>query len=150
MPDISAPHVFSEILIHATWHCKANMNLISPAIEPNLHQALANICDRTIGVTLLAVNGTQNHVHVAFQVTPAVEIGKFIGKLKGGSAYDINHGTGRKTLEWQRGYGVVSFSKRHAATIIDYIARQKEHHGGDGSGLVAALENCGREAGAGE
>ena len=33
-----------------------------------------------------------------------------------------------KVLEWQRGYGVVSFGKKHLDWVQNYIANQKEHH----------------------
>jgi len=46
----------------------------------------------------------------------------------------------RKALEWQRGYGVVSFGKRNLEWVLDYVNRQREHHA---SGRVKArLEAC--------
>lgn len=30
----------------------------------------------------------------------------------------------RKALEWQRGYGVVSFGKRNLEWVLDYVRRQ--------------------------
>ncbi|MCH8046241.1 MAG: transposase [Planctomycetes bacterium] len=33
-----------------------------------------------------------------------------------------------KRLEWQRGFGVVSFGKAHLDWVLRYIANQKEHH----------------------
>jgi hypothetical protein len=33
-----------------------------------------------------------------------------------------------KRLEWQRGFGVVSFGKKQLPWVLQYIARQKEHH----------------------
>jgi hypothetical protein len=33
-----------------------------------------------------------------------------------------------KRLEWQRGFGVVSFGKKQLPWVLDYIANQKEHH----------------------
>ena len=35
---------------------------------------------------------------------------------------------GHKALEWQRGYGVVSFGRRNIEWILDYIANQQQHH----------------------
>jgi hypothetical protein len=42
-----------------------------------------------------------------------------------------------KTLQWQEGYGVVSFGKRSLAEVIGYIKHQREHHqrGSTHSGL---------------
>jgi hypothetical protein len=45
---------------------------------------------------------------------PTILISEFIGGIKGGSSHDVNHqGQGNaKLLEWQAGYGVVSFGTR--------------------------------------
>lgn len=61
-------------------------------------------------------------------IEPFVTISELVKELKGGSAYDLNQQERSKRLEWQRGYGVVSFGKRQLPWVLDYIARQKEHH----------------------
>jgi hypothetical protein len=33
-----------------------------------------------------------------------------------------------KRLEWQRGFGVVSFGKKQLPWVLRYIANQKQHH----------------------
>jgi hypothetical protein len=35
---------------------------------------------------------------------------------------------------WQEGYGVLSYGEKAIASVLDYIARQKEHHA-NGSSL---------------
>jgi hypothetical protein len=35
---------------------------------------------------------------------------------------------GCKTLEWQAGYGVVSFGTRDLQWVVDYIHNQHTHH----------------------
>ena len=47
----------------------------------------------------------------------------------------------RQVVEWQRGYGVVSFSKRHLDTVVEYVRNQKKHHG-EGT-TIDMLENGG-------
>ena len=37
-------------------------------------------------------------------------------------------GAGRKLLEWQTGYGVVSFGTRDLEWVKAYVRNQKEHH----------------------
>jgi hypothetical protein len=57
-----------------------------------------------------------------------VSISELIGELKGSCAYEINRVQGRKTLNWQRGFGVVSFGRRNLQWVLDYITNQREHH----------------------
>ncbi|HWL92861.1 MAG TPA: hypothetical protein VNT79_04950 [Phycisphaerae bacterium] len=47
---------------------------------------------------------------------------------------------GQKALEWQRGYGVVSFGKRNLNWVLDYVRRQREHHAN--GRIEARLEVC--------
>ena len=53
-----------------------------------------------------------------------------VGKLKGASSHDINQrlGTGRKILEWQPGYGVVSFGTKDLEWVKAYVRDQRRHH----------------------
>jgi putative transposase len=61
---------------------------------------------------------------------PTVLISDFIGQLKGSSAHETNRqfGRGRKILEWQTGYGVVSFGTKGLDWVVAYIRKQSEHH----------------------
>ena len=54
-----------------------------------------------------------------------------MGQLKGGSSYEVNQrlGRGRKLLEWQSGYGVVSFGTKDLEWVKAYVRNQREHHG---------------------
>jgi putative transposase len=75
-----------------------------------------------------AIGGIENHVHIAVSVPPTVPPAEWIGKLKGASAYFINQGSSRKLLEWQNGYGIVSFGTKDLKWVVNYILNQKEHH----------------------
>jgi putative transposase len=123
-----ASHVFHEIYIHLTWHTKDDSPLLIPTLEPIVHKLLTNRCHQTKGVYLNAINGTPTHVHLAINIEPQVTISELVGELKGFSAHEINDQKRMKRLEWQRGFGVVSFGKKQLTWVQDYIARQKEHH----------------------
>jgi hypothetical protein len=57
-------------------------------------------------------------------------ISDFVGKLKGGTSHDVNQTLGhrQKELQWQTGYGVVSFGTRDLKWVIEYVRDQREHH----------------------
>jgi putative transposase len=125
---VGASHVFSEIYLHVTWHCLGNRSLLTREIEQFVHEILEQHCRKTRGVHFKGVGGTENHIHLVFQAEPFVVISEFIGKIKGASSHEANKQFGRATLQWQRGYGVVSFSKRYLKSVQDYVNNQKEHH----------------------
>jgi putative transposase len=121
---------YSEINLHIVWHTKDSLPLLVPEIEPIAHRCLkARIVDAP-GVFVHEIGGTENHVHLAVTVPPTLLVSDFIGQLKGGSAHDANQHVGRrqKVLQWQTGYGVVSFGTGRLDWVRQYIRNQHEHH----------------------
>lgn len=121
-------HVFHEIYLHFNWHTKNDVPLLTPRIEIAVHDLLRERCKKTRGVYLHGVNGTETHVHLAINIEPFVTISDLVKELKGSSSYDLNKQERSKRLEWQRGFGVVSFGKQQLPWVLEYIAKQKEHH----------------------
>ena len=121
---------YSEINLHATWHTKNSMSLLTPELEPVVHGHIRRRLLQTPGVFVHEIGGTETHVHVALSVAPTVLISDLIGKLKGGTSHDINQqiGRGHKVLQWQTGYGVVSFGTKDLGWVMEYVRNQKEHH----------------------
>ena len=122
-------NVYSEIHFHVTWHTKRNDPVIVDDIERQLHQYVRRRIAEAEEITLHAVGGVADHLHLAVTVAPALNISEWIGQLKGASAHYINHRVAnRKILEWQTGYGVVSFGTKDLPWVVDYIRNQKQHH----------------------
>ena len=124
-----ARHVYSEINLHITWHVKQSLPIISPEIEPCLHKYIRSYGLRPKGVIFHEIGGTETHVHIVVSIPPTLVIADWIGKLKGASSHYVNHElVNRKLLDWQTGYGVVSFGTKDIEWVIRYVQNQKEHH----------------------
>jgi len=136
-------HTFSEIYLHVNWHCVSDQPMIGPEIEPNLYELIEEYCRTEKGVHYHKVNGSEDHVHLVFQMEPFVLLSEFLGKVKGYSSHEVNKVFGPGTLKWQRGYGIVSFSKKHLAGVVQCVDNQKEHHGEGTTNRI--LEMCGME-----
>jgi putative transposase len=122
-------NVYHEINLHITWHTKNNQSILTSEIENRLHQYLHHRVLDTAEVRFHEIGGTENHIHLAVSVPPTLLISDWIGKLKGASSYYINHEiANRKLLEWQEGYGVVSFGSKDLHWVKSYIQNQKQHH----------------------
>ena len=121
-------HIFHEIYLHLNWHTKGSRSLLTTSLEEEVHEFLRERCRKTGGVFLHGIGGTETHLHLAINIEPHVCISDFIGDLKGSCSHEINARKRMKRLEWQRGFGVVSFGKKQLSWVLDYIARQKEHH----------------------
>ena len=121
---------YSEIRLHMVWHTKLSQPLLTPDVEAVAHQCIRQKVINWPGAFVHEVGGTETHMHVAVSVAPTVPISEFIGQLKGASSHDVNQklGGGRRLLEWQAGYGVVSFGTKDLEWVVAYVRNQKERH----------------------
>jgi len=122
---------YSEINLHVVWHTKNSLPLLTPTVEPATHRALQKRLIDTPDVFVHEIGGTETHVHVAVTIPPTLTISEWIGKLKGGTSHDVNQQMGRRerVLQWQAGYGVVSFGTGDLEWVTAYVRGQREHHG---------------------
>ena len=121
---------YSEISLHLTWHTKDSLPLLTPTVEPVAHRMVKQRIINTEGAFVHAIGGTETHMHVAVTIPPTLRISEFVGQLKGGTSHDVNQQLGLqdKTLQWQTGYGVVSFGTGDLDWVRAYVANQREHH----------------------
>ena len=119
---------YAEINLHLTWHTKGSSPLLVPKVEAEVHHYLRGRCINTAGVYIHEVGGTETHVHLAISIAPTVLISELVGQLKGSSAHEVNQKLGRKQVEWQTGYGAVSFGTKGLPWVVDYVRNQKDRH----------------------
>jgi putative transposase len=115
--------VYSEINLHLTWHTKDNRPLINAAMQPDLYAFLKNKIVETRGAYFHAIGGIDDHVHIGCSVKPSIHLDEWIGQLKGASSYEMGN-----DLQWQAGYGIVSYGTRDLEWVVSYIRNQKQHH----------------------
>ena len=119
---------YAEINLHITWHTKDSAPLLVPHVEAVVYHYLRGRCMNTPGVFVHEIGGIETHVHLAVSIAPTALISEFIGQLKGSSSHEANQKLGRKVLDWQTGYGVVSFGTRDLEWVRDYIRNQRDRH----------------------
>ena len=120
---------YSEINLHFVWHVKSSLPIITTEIEPGLYRYICSYALQSRDLIFHEVGGTETHVHIAVTIPPTLLISDWIGKLKGASSHYVNHQLlNRKLLDWQAGYGVVSFGTKDLEWVTRYIRNQKEHH----------------------
>ncbi len=121
---------YCEINLHLVWHAKESYPLLSETIEPLAHAAIRRRLVEMPGVMVHEIGGTETHIHMAISIPPTVTISDLVGRVKGGSSHDVNERIARrdKVLQWQTGYGVVSFGTGDLPWVVNYIREQREHH----------------------
>ena len=124
-----AQRAYSETNLHIVWHVKDNQPALSDEIKTPLYRHLRDRALPQPGVFWHDVGGTHDHIHMAVSVPPTVTPSEWIGDLKGASAHYINHViANRKMLEWQVGYGIVSFGTKDLPWVLEYVRDQPQHH----------------------
>jgi putative transposase len=119
---------YAEINLHIVWHTKDSAPLLEPKVEAIVHHYVRGRCIETRGVFIHEIGGIENHLHMCVSMAPIILISDFIGQLKGSSSHDVNQKLGYKALEWQAGYGVVSFGTRDLDWVRGYVRDQRARH----------------------
>ena len=121
--------VYHEMFFHIVWHTKESRRLIVPEMERELHDIIRRRALDPGGVFLHAIGGTEWHVHFVARIFPGLNVPEWIGRIKGGSSHDINATERwRKSMDWQSGYGIVTFGMKDLDWVVEYVKNQKEHH----------------------
>lgn len=103
-----------------------------PTLTPEREKMFYGVLYRKgkeLGLKIHAAGNIEEHVHVVLSIPPKIAVADSIRHLKGASAFAINHMAGGDgQFEWQGGYGALSVGERSLETVVEYAARQKEHH----------------------
>jgi REP element-mobilizing transposase RayT len=122
-------NVYSEINLHCVWHTKDNAPVLGSSIEKHLYDFIRDRALQTPSLYFHEIGGIEDHVHLVVSVPPTLLISDWIGQMKGSSSHYINHQiANRHLLDWQTGYGVVSFGTGDLPWVISYMRNQKQHH----------------------
>jgi putative transposase len=133
-----AQNYYAEINLHLTWHTKESSPLLVASVETVAHQELKERCIKTPGVFIHEIGGIETHVHLCISVAPTIKPSELVGQLKGASSHETNQKLGYKALEWQAGYGVVSFGTGDLEWVRAYVRDQRRRH--DRGEIVDRLE----------
>jgi len=119
---------FTNLLYHIIFSTKDRRPLITDGCEARLHDSIGGTLRGQDSISL-AINGTEDHVHVLAKLRPDKALSDVLRDLKANaSGWMHNVFPELKGLAWQRGYGAFTVSASQVGPVRDYIARQKEHH----------------------
>jgi REP element-mobilizing transposase RayT len=104
------------------------MSLIQNEWKNELYKYITGIIQNN-GHKLIAINGTQNHIHIAIGYKPHQLIPDLLQDIKANSSKWINEKKFVKgKFNWQAGYGAFSFSHSQIDNVVKYIMNQEQHH----------------------
>ncbi len=122
------PQSLARILVHIIFSTKHRQPLIKPEVENQLFSYMASIF-RATDSPALAINGTEDHVHILCSLSRKMTLSDLLEEVKKGSSKWIKtKGAAYKNFYWQNGYGAFSIGESGIEALKKYIADQKEHH----------------------
>ncbi len=118
-------HSYSRNHIHLIFSTKERRDFISKEMQPLLWAYIAGICKRDEMIAV-AIGGTENHVHILFNLSPKIALAKAVQRIKSNSSKWM----GEQGIEfaWQEGYGAFSVSASNLDQVAGYIRGQEAHH----------------------
>lgn len=84
---------------------------------------------KELDLKIHAAGNVDDHAHIVVSIPPKIAVADCVRHLKGASAYAINHmAESDGQFKWQAGYGALTVGERSLEMVMEYAARQKEHH----------------------
>ena len=119
------PHTFSKNYVHVIFSTKDRRKIITKELQPRLWAYLSGIA-KNHDMTIVALGGTEDHLHILFHLPPKLALAKAVLLLKSNSSKWMNEaGT---DFAWQEGYGAFSVSTSNLDSVVRYIRNQEKHH----------------------
>jgi len=119
------PHSYVTSIFHVVFSTKRRQQLIPAGTQARLWNYLAGIA-RNHDIQMLAVGGTEDHVHMLLAIPPDTALADAVRTLKANSSRLMRETS--RSFAWQEGYGAFSVSPSQLDRVKRYIANQAAHH----------------------
>lgn len=119
---------YNQVYIQAVFAVKYRRAVLHKEWRHQVFAVMGNLINET-GCKTMIVNGVEDHVHLFFSLKPTLSLAEVMKVVKAKSSKFINEsGFLSHRFEWQRGYGVFSYSQSAVKNVFNYIERQERHH----------------------
>jgi len=113
---------------HIIWSTKDRQPILTPEVEKIFYGVIYGKAEE-LDLKIHAAGNVEDHAHVVLSIPPKIAVADCVCHFKGASAYALNRMDGSEGLfKWQAGYGALTVGDRSLETVMEYAARQKEHH----------------------
>ncbi len=121
-------NTYSQVYLQFVFAVKNRQCLINPKHNDELQKYITGIVQNR-KQKMLAINNMPDHLHLLVGFGTTMSMADFMEEVKSISSKFINEKEWiRGKFEWQRGYGVFSYSRSQIDSVINYISNQQEHH----------------------
>lgn len=121
-------NTYSQVYLQFIFTVKGRLNLIPSKHNDELQKYITGIVQNR-NQKLLAINNVSDHLHLLVGFGTTLAISDFMEEVKAiSSKFISSKGWVKGKFEWQKGYGVFSYSHSQIDGVIKYILNQQAHH----------------------
>ncbi len=115
------PDSYTNLLYHIVFSTKDRRPLITPEYQVRLYDYIGGTI-RNVGGISLALNGTEDHVHLLAKLRPDRALSEVLRDLKANATgWMHNVFPSLKNFSWQRGYGAFTVGQSNVEEVRQYI-----------------------------
>lgn len=118
-------HAYARNHVHIVFGTKSGRKCIQGEMRQRLWDNLRDTA-REYGVTVLAIGGGDDHVHLLVTMPPKISVAVLLRAIKANSSIWMNEQG--HLFSWQTGYGVFSVSASSVEKVTAFINAQAEQH----------------------
>ena len=121
-------NTYSQVYLQFIFTVKGKQSLLPSKHNDELQKYITGIIQNK-KQKMLAINNVPDHLHLFVGFGTSLSMGDFMEEVKSISSKFINEKKWIKgKFEWQKGYGVFSYSRSQLDNVVKYIMNQQEHH----------------------
>jgi REP element-mobilizing transposase RayT len=119
------PSLRHEVFFHVMFSTKGRQQTISHEIKDRLWAHMESVCNDD-KISVHAVGGAQNHVHLLIEPPPEFSIEEIVLKIQATSLQWMKNRV--DDFAWQEGYGACTVSKSDLQKVVKVIKNQDRYH----------------------
>jgi putative transposase len=121
------PSTHLSLHYHLVFSTKNRMPVIADGWRDRLHAYLGGVV-RNAGGVPEAIGRVEDHVHLLVGLRATATLANVMRDVKAVSSRWVHEEIGVREFSWQEGYGAFTVSASQRDTVLEYIAKQEEHH----------------------
>jgi putative transposase len=118
-------HAYARNYVHIVFGTEGRRKCIRGEMRERIWAYMIGIA-KEYGVTIVAIGGTEDHVHIVAMLPPKIAVAVLLRVLKANSSKWMNEEG--HLFSWQRGYGAFSVSASNLEKVCEYVRQQEKHH----------------------
>ena len=120
---------YRQIYYQIVFGTKYRKPTINPMHDTALYAYIHGIITKQ-KCKLYRINGIEDHIHIFCSLHPSLSLAQFVQDIKVASNLWMKSSGKFPLFEgWQVGYGAFTYNIRERDMMINYVKKQKEHHG---------------------